>query len=277
MKKKLQLLLGLLVSFLIILTPSCKKETLQPTWQWLLKEKTVLVVTNQTNGQNLTHIKNGRKTVDIYLWGNDTLAVNGPAGYYVLTNKATNELQMAYENEVMPDTTELSNTGMMADIIKDFLEYRRDHSAQQSFKKMRLAVPKDLYEVYPRFFERFLTAMMEYLTTQIGGSSEWYGGTRSLEMEKDIRNLFTKDDYDFNDPWECNCSAVTYVESFYKKYAEGDVKSMLVPKEDYILFIQETSVHDREFLQEKYGGSLDEWKTSYDDESGCYYVGVPLY
>lgn len=277
MRRKLQLLLGLLLVSLIIVTPSCKKETLQPTWQWLLKEKVVLTDTERSHKQNLDHIDHARTCVDIYVWGEDTLTLNGPAGYYPLTTKAVAEFQKAYENEVMPDTTQLSNNGMMADIIKDFLELRRDHSASQSFKKMRIAIPKDLYEVYPRFFERFLTAIMEYLTGQIGGNSEWYGGTRDINMEKNIRNLFTQDDVDFQDDWECNCSAVPYVEVFYNKYSEGNVKSAQVSKGDYILFVQEISAQERTFLQEKYGGELNEWKTSYDSENEVYYVGVPLY
>ncbi|HKL43666.1 MAG TPA: hypothetical protein VJ892_00105, partial [Candidatus Absconditabacterales bacterium] len=232
MRSKLQIL-GLFLVLLIILVPSCKKEeVLQPTWQWLLKEKVVLTETERSHKQNLDHIDHARTCVDIYVWGEDTLTLNGPAGYYPLTAKAVAEFQKAYENEVMPDTTQLSNDGMMADVIKDFLELRRDHSASQSFKKMRIAIPKDLYEVYPRFFERFLTEMMSYLTGQIGGNSEWYGGTRDLEREKDIRKLITQDDFDFLDPWECNCSAMIYLESFYKKYAEGDVKSTQIPKED---------------------------------------------
>ncbi|HKL44376.1 MAG TPA: hypothetical protein VJ892_03795 [Candidatus Absconditabacterales bacterium] len=118
---------------------------------------------------------------------------------------------------------------------------------------------------------------MDYLTNQVGGNSEWYAGTRSVEHEKEIRKLISKDDFDFNDPWECNCSALIYIRSFYDNYAEGDVKSIQVPKEDYILFVQEFSVHERSFLQKKYGGELNEWKTSYDSENEVYYVGVPLY
>ncbi len=277
MRRKLQLFLGVLLIFLLI-APGCEKEeTLQPTWQWLLKEKFVLTETERTNKKILEHIDRGRTSIDTYVWGEDTLTLNGPAGYNPLTTKAVVEFQKAYENEVMPDTTQLSNDGMMADIIKDFLELRRDHSASQSYKKMRLAIPKDLYEIYPRFFERFLTEVMDYLTNQVGGNSEWYAGTRSIEHEKEIRKLISKDDFDFQDPWECNCSALIYIRSFYDNYAEGDVKSIQISKEDYILFVQEISVHDRVFLQEKYGGELGEWQTKYDNEKEVYYVGVPLY
>jgi len=285
MKKLIKLLSLLLMLFLLSTFSSCEKEELQPGWHLWKKNYVVLTQLNETHKQNENHIKLGRTTTESYNWGDAVVVLNGPAGFSPLYNKATNEFGKTYQNEVMPDTTELCMGCMQEKIIKKFLELKWENTANDAFKKMRLAVPKDLYEVYPRFFEMFLTAQMSYLTGQIGGNPDWYGGTRSIEHEKEIALLFYKDDTDFQDPWECNCSPYTYVLDYYKNYVPGNNKNLVENLiaieeqrlEQIIIVQQDFSSQRFATFASKYGGSAEDYKTQYDSEEGIYYLEIPAY
>ncbi len=283
--KKLVTLYFLLVIFILSTLSSCKKEELQPGWHLWKKNFVVLTDLEKTHKNSQYHIKLGRTNTESYSWDDEVIVLNGPAGYSPLYNKGTNEFGQTYKNEIMPDTTQFCMGCMQEKIIKKFLELRWENTANNAFKKMRLAVPKDLYEVYPRFFEMFLTAEMDYLTGQIGGNPDWYGGTRSLEHEKEIALLFYKDDTDFQDPWQCNCSPYTYVLDYYKNYVPGNNKNLvenLIAIEEQrleqIIIVQQDFAKQRfATFSSKYGGSERDYTTQYDSEEGVYYLEIPAY
>ena len=155
------------------------------------------------------------------------------------------------------------------------MEKRWDYNSDKAFRKVRLYVVKNVYEVYPRLFERWLTAEYLYLTTQVGGNPDWYAGTRSLEMEKEIAFLPYVDDIDYADDWECNCSAFIYIEDYYKNYSEGNNKSLMIANPDYILGLQQKSAVER---QSKLGKSGDpiQYTTQYDADKEVYYLDIQV-
>ncbi|MCK9467124.1 MAG: hypothetical protein M0P94_02240 [Candidatus Absconditabacterales bacterium] len=284
MKKLSTIFFSLLIMVVLSTMSSCKKEQkLQPNNNILGKNFIVLVDLEKVHKSNQGHIKIARTTTDSYNWDDEVVVLKGPAGYSPLYHKAAREFGQAYQKEIMPDTTQLCVDCMQEKIIKKFLDLKWENTAEKAFKKMRLAIPKDLYEVYPRFFEIFLSAEMEYLTKQIGGNPNWYGGTRSLDQEKEIMKLFYKDDTDFQDPWECNCSPHVYVMDYYKKYVPGNNKKSLIVNDG---ILQEIPLLQEEFARQRYNilvsanggyGLVKDYKTQYDQNEGVYYLEIPAY
>ncbi|HRX63504.1 MAG TPA: hypothetical protein P5060_00140 [Candidatus Absconditabacterales bacterium] len=268
MKKIKIIILVLFFSVTASLLSSCKKdETLQPSWQWLLKETVIFENTAEEFALILDHIDAARTTTDTYVWCGDTITLNGPAGYEPLSEKSAVEIIWSYRNEIMADTTQFLQDGVLSKVIQKYLEIRRHNSAEDAYYKMRLAIPADLYELYPRFWERVLTEIMSYLTTQIGGNSDWYGGTRDIGMEKNIYKLPWAPDIDYQDPWGCNCAAYYYFKDFFKDRSEGDnKKSTIIDVE----MVQKISSRER-FI--KLGFDCE---TSYNKETNNYVVEFPV-
>lgn len=119
----------------------------------------------------------------------------------------------------MPDTLVPQTTGQLATIIQTYLDLRREYDKDKSFVKMRLSIPKELYEQDERMWEWWLSSIQNYLTVTLGGPSAWTDGTRQLWQEKEIYRLPTMSDP--NDPWNCECSAEIRITDWYKGYAEG--------------------------------------------------------
>lgn len=277
--EKLKLNPLLIIIFLFLVVSSCKKEEkLQPTGPFC-KKFIVLTELEKTHENNKHQIMLGRTTTNPYDWDGEVITTNGPTGYKPLYEKAAKEFGKTYENEVMPDTTEFCMGCMQEKIIKKYLDLRWENENDESFKKMRLAVPKELYEFYPRFFELFLSAEMEYLTGEIGGSSEWYKGTRSLEKEKSIRNIYYKNDTLFQDPWGKNYSPFQYISYYYKIYAEGDNKKSLVNQNlKELADLQESfAIQRHNNMSTKYGGEIKNYSTQYDPNEGEYFLEIPAY
>jgi len=277
--EKLKLNPLIIIIFLFLVVSSCKKEEkLQPTGPFCSK---FLVLTDleRTHYANQHHIKIGRTTTDSYDWDGEVIVINGPAGYHDLYHKAAREFGKTYQNEVMLDTTELCVGCMQEQIIRKYLELKWENEEKKAFKKMRLAVPKNLYEVYPRFFELFLTAQMDYLTKEIGGKPGWYSGKRSLEKEKEIMKLFYKEDTDYQDPWACNCNPHTYVLDYYKNYVQGNNKKSLVNQNlKELPDLQESfAVQRHNNMSTKYGGEIKNYSTQYDPNEGEYFLEIPAY
>lgn len=280
MKKSKTFCIFVLISSMLLTLSSCKKDELQPGHCLFKKNYVVLSDLETTDNNNKYHIKLGRTTTDSYNWDDELITFNGPVGYSPLYNKATFEFGKAYQNEVMPDTTKLCIGCMQEKVIKKFLELKWKNSADDAFRKMRLAVSKNLYKVYPRLFEIFLTAQMEYLTGQIGGNPDWYGGDRNLEQEKNIALLFYKNDTDFQDPWECNCSPYIYVLDYYKNYVPGNNKSLISDNnlEVSISLLQQDFAQERySIFHQKYGGTTESYSTKFDEDDDVYYLEIPLY
>ncbi len=281
MRKKIRFKpIGVILLAMLVITFACNKEDLQPGWNPFKSETIVLEELVKIDEGIKNHIDKARTTQGIYYWAPDTLTLNGPVGYYPLYTRATDEFCLAWQMLLMPDTNDLGTNNEQARINESFLKLRREHTEGEAFDKMRLMVHKDIYEKCPRLGERFLTAEMEYLTTQLGGNADWYSGTRSEEMEKAIAMLPYTPDTEYQDPWGCNCSPYTYILEGYKEYAEGNQKSYNgVDKAEHIKNVQTYSTQERfEKLQEYNVGDF-EYKTQYyeDDEGkGVYYIDIPI-
>jgi hypothetical protein len=275
--KKLKVILGVLLIFLII-TPSCKKDSLQPSCNPFKKETVVLEELKAVDENIKEHENNARTTQGVYYWAPDTLTLNGPVGYSPLYNRSANEFCYAFRYLLMPDTTKLTIDNEQSRINKVALDLRRENTENETWKKMRLEVETDVYEICPRLGERFLTAEMEYITTELCGNADWYSGTRSLAKEKAIAMLPYTPDTDFQDPWGCNCSPYTYILEYYKEYAEGDQKSA-VDRTKYIELVQSKSAEERYQKLSSYDDGTFEYETKYDEEREVYYldISIPAY
>lgn len=263
----------------IILFSSCEKDKFQPNSSMFHSNLVVFTDLEKTHIANKYNIQKGRTTTSEYDWDGDVVAVNGPAGYEPLYKKATHKFGHKYRQEIMPDTTKLCVGCMQERIIQEYLYLRQDYPAEKAFNKMRLAVPKDLYEVYPRLFELFLSAEMEYLTGQIGGDPDYYSGKRSFTKEKKIANIFYSEDSEFQDPWGCNCSPYIYVLEYYKRFTPGAKKSLSLPNDDVdVGFLQATFAHQRYIeFNSKYAGIVEDYQTKYDEAEAVYYLDIPAY
>lgn len=274
MKTLNRILLFVLIWSLISALPLCKKEKLSPGQAPFAKGFEVFKSLNTKNNNIKNNIKNGRTiTNGEFNWNGEIIVIGGPIGYHPLYHKGAVEFCKAFQEEIMPDTTQLSINCMQEDIINKFLYEKWDHDAEKAFRRLRLEISKTSYEVYPRLFERWLTAEYVYLTTQIGGNPDWYPGTRNLEMEKEIALLPYTDDTDFQDPQQCNCSPVLYIEDYYKKYSEGNNKSLIVENPDYILELQQKSAVERQSKMGKSGDPI-QYTTQYDTDKEVYYLDI---
>lgn len=255
MKTKLYLFIS--VFFILF---SCKKDDSAPQ-----EEEKMFVFTSlaETHNNNLLHIDAARKTIYPYSWEGDTLVLDGPASYEVVYKKATDRFVFGFQNEIMPDSTSFCKECLQGQIIQKFLELRRSNSASESFNKLKLGIPTAMYEVYPRFWERFLSLESFYLINQIGGSATETNGTRSLYWEKLIRDLPYSPDENNEDPWACNCNAVGYIADYYKNYSEGP------KKRSSILEIQIEFEFNR-FMMTSH-------KIPTKREGGYYYIEIPTY
>ena len=275
MKTKIQLLLGMLLAMLIIMS-ACKKDTLQPSFNPFVSQFEVFTDLNSEHGNIKQNIKNGRHIIDgEYNWDDEIILVGGPVGYWPLHHKGAENFCQGFQEELMPDTTQLCTGCMQERIIKAFLEEKWGHDAETAFKRLRLDVPKEVYEVCPWLFEWFLLKESEYLQTQIGGNPDWYAGTRDVEKEKEIAMLPYTAPANYEDPWECGCKPFIYVEDWYKNYSEGDDgdKSMITDKDIYISNIQNFSAEKR---SESMGGFLpvEEYITTYDANKEVYCLNL---
>ena len=273
MKQKKLLIIFSIFSILIMLNSSCSKDELQPTWQWLFTPYLILDDVEKVHNENLKHIDAGRTTVGDYQWGDSTISLTSPAGYSVLSKMAAKELTRAFENAIMSDTSKLSESGVIPEVIKKYLENRREDDPEDAYDDMRVGISNDLYEMNEYAGEQMLLFFYIYLTQDIGGSSEWFSGIRNLEREKELRGLMLSTDWNHEDPWGSNSSMETYNEFWYLDYSEGDVKSVNIKNTDYpsIEEIPLKSAKIRYDLSGK-GGSIEDFKTQYDEKEGVYYI-----
>jgi len=271
---KVTVLLKLFVVGLLFITiHSCKKDRLQPRFQWLNKPLYILTETAKVHNENLKHIDDARTTIGDYQWGDSTLSLNGPTGYNVLSKIAASKLTEAFMKEVMPDTTKLSDSGMLPDIEKSYLKWRREKTASKSYSKLRIAISKDYYEFNTFHSEWILWFIKDYLVNFVGGTEDWTNGTRSLSKEKFLSKSMTLTEWDKKDPWECNCTPQCYNEDSYKKYAQGEVKSANAQKQLTTNEIQEICAKKR-FEDSGSSGYVEEYKTHYDAATKSYYVEI---
>ena len=287
----------LLMAFFLVsssLFESCKKRE-QPRfrWSWWKLRDTHFIMANSWKSYEgiEKNIENGRTTTGIFYWEPDTLIMNGPAGYTSLIQKASTEWGKAINNNLMPDTTKLTELGEIIRGLKLFLDERQDHDAGKAWNIIKLAIPRKLYKTYPHFWEMLLTALKEYYTVTVGGSAEYTDGIRNLQQEINICNLITAPDPD--DPWGYTCSALTHYEAIFRAMAEGDNKAMKVglarDVEGDIIDItmdmnqaQNMEAEKRFKLatnQKGYAvGSPEDYKTKFEDDSngGYYYLGLDV-
>ena len=258
---------------LITISQSCKKDRLQPRFQWLNKPLYILDETVKVHNENLKHIDDARTTVGDYQWGDSTLSLNGPTGYDVLSKIAASKLTEAFKKELMPDTI-LSDDGMLPDLIKKYLEWRREKSASKSYSKLRIAISKDYYEFNTFHSEWILWFIKDYFVNFVGGSSDWTNGTRDLSKELFLSESMTYKDWDKKDPWECNCSPQCYNEDSYKKYAQGDLKFC---EQDVnpvtVESIRQFCANER-FVKAGSVGNIEDFMTHYDQKEKIYYVEI---
>lgn len=219
-----------LVAIMIVM-PSCKKDTLQPNWltKWLYKETMFLVATDNVAGNNYTQTENARKTVEEFFEWSDGHIINmwGPVAYDTIAHKCTWDHQVAYEQEIMPnpsDTGNFSPESAMTKLIKKFSDEAWDRGAGKAIKKLKICIPKRLYDLHPYSYERILSKVIPYLKDVVWGDPSNSNGTRDWYYEKDISDLFTADDADYKDPWKCNCSMKTYHFDAYRNYSDGNNK-----------------------------------------------------
>lgn len=223
----------------------CQKESGLMTWWgklWYHEYAILEQLNTAQNTQILPKIDWARTSLDAYMtWDGDTVALHGPAGYGPLADKATRVFISKYQEVMLPDTSIGATTGELPKIMLKFLELRRDNSANQSWKKLRLTISKDLYNWDPRAWEFMLDKLYAYLTGPLGGSIDWFNGERDHQLEMDIRNVLTLNDPE--DPWGYNLPATTRIRDKYLRYAEGNNKSM-VPMDD-IEVVRATSAQKR--------------------------------
>lgn len=227
MKKIIFILVMLFVSEAFFI--GCTKDGQMSEWEkFWYKESTILGDLNSTHKDVvLKKIDWARTSLDAFMvWDGDTIALHGPAGYSPLADKCIKVFGLRYKEVMLPDTNIGATDGELPKIIKRFLELRRENSAGQAVKKMRLYIPKETYDLDHSGFEWMFTEISAYLVGPLGGNSEWFSGTRDHATEMKIRNILTLPDPE--DPWGYNCSAETRIRSWYVNYAEGNNKSMAV-------------------------------------------------
>ncbi len=269
---------------MIVFVTGCEKKLQQSWWDklWFSESYIMEDLNNKHKNTILPKIDDIRTTIkDYVVWDKDTIAIHGPGGYHPTADKAVQVWLDAYQKELMSDTTKLTDKGELANIIKKYLELRRKHDAERSFVKMRLAIPKEIYDQDEHFWEWFLRSICDYLTDQLGG--HWNDGVRDLEKEKIIYKLPTADDP--NDPWGCNCSAVTRLNSWYFDYAEGPSKMM--KPENYKQVIDDMRQKNAQSLYEKFTkipdpnfpiGNVEDYKTKkiFINGSEYYVLDLPV-
>ncbi|OQY38751.1 MAG: hypothetical protein B6229_05210 [Spirochaetaceae bacterium 4572_7] len=263
------------IALIFVSTQSCDKEDdpLQPTWQWLFSPYLILDGVEKVHNDNLNHIEAGRTTIGDYQWGDSTISLTSPAGYSILSKIAAQKLTQAYENAIMSDTTKLSKSGVVPESLQKYLDNRREEDPEDAYDDMRLGISNDLYEMNEFAGERILLFFYLYFTKDIGGTSEWYSGTRSLEKEKELRGIMTSTDWNGEDPWGSNSSMQTYNELWYLDYSEGDVKSANI-QEVNSLSKEEVQLKCAEirYNQSSQIGDIEDYKTKHDEERGVYYI-----
>jgi|GEM_PF-2214618 len=221
MKKLFFMLIGII--FLVAINGCSKDDTLQQSWWdrlWFEEQYVMVDLNSKHNDVILPKIDQIRTTLqEFVMWDDALIQVHGPGGYTPTANKAWDVWLTTYHQKFMPDTTVPPKTGELAVIIKKYLDLRRDYDKDKSFIKMRLAIPKELYEQDERFWEWWLSKIQSYLTVTLGGPQDWTDGTRQLWQEMEIYNLPITPDPE--DPWHCDCSAAIRITCWYKAYAEG--------------------------------------------------------
>lgn len=220
----------ILAMFLLVIMSGCKKEeTLQPSgWDRFWHKETYVMTDLNAKHKDviLPKIDQIRTTLQEFVtWDTTIIQVHGPGGYTPTAFKSFDVWYAAYCREFMPDTTVPCKKGEIAEIIKAYLDYRRNNGRTDSFEKMWLCIPKEIYEQDPRIWEWWLTRIQDYLTVVLGGPDAWTDGTRQLWIEMEIYYLPLTPDQE--DPWHSECSAKTRIICWYQKYAEGpDDKSL---------------------------------------------------
>jgi hypothetical protein len=254
MKTKIALLM---IAFLLPFM-GCKKD-LQPEWQWLVKCHYILEDLDKYYSQTiLPKIEKARTSmkevewngeiITTFVWGTDTVKVPGPASYERIAECATSDYIAKYQEEMLPIITELTNDGDIPEVVELYLDERRDHTSGKAYKKLRLAIAKDQYELMPFFYEFVLQTIKDYLTGDIGGDDDWSQGIRSLEAEVRIRNLTSEPIPD--DPWGCDCNAEIYIKEIFKEIADGPDDKAATPY-----------IHNSQIV-------------TYDDETQTYFVEI---
>jgi len=208
---------------LLVVMSGCKKDELQLSdWDrlWVEEQYVMVDLNNKHKNVILPKIDQIRTTIQEFVtWDDELIQVHGPGGYTPTADKAWRVWLETYQQKLMPDTTVPPKTGELANIIKKYLDLRREYDKDKSFKKMYLCVPKELYEQDERFWEWWLSKIQYYLTVTLGGPIDWTEGTRQLNQEMEIYHLPTTPDPE--DPWHCDCSAGIRITEWYKAYAEG--------------------------------------------------------
>lgn len=277
MKKLIQTMIFAFI-FIILANISCKKNQLQPTSLWLKNEYVIFKNLSVVHQNNLNKIKEGRTTVGEFWWGNDLITVHGPAAYETLATHATADFNVEFENSILKDTTNLDTKGMMASMIDSYLDKCQKYDADKSFDKMYITIPKPLYEVYVRGWERILSDLHWYLTGPIAGNYEYNRGTRLLWFEKELRGMLREPDENFEDDWKQNLSFNVYLHYYYLISADGSSnKSIAPPLISDTLAMQNVEAAHRYLMSSHYfGGDIEEYKTQYDKKSEVYYLNIPV-
>ena len=261
MKTKMTFIVMTLFLVSLTLNESCKKRE-QPRlrfWPW--KVMWIMTKSDKSYTQILDHIDKARKTLDKYVWGQDTLVLNGPAGYTPLKQKACKEWKLAVNDDLMPDTTKLTQLGEIVRGLKEYLDERRDHSASKAWDKIRLAIPRKLYKTYPYFFEKVLSDLKAYYTGPVGGGSDCNSGLRDLQWEKNICHSISIPDP--NDPWGSGGTALYHYETIFAAYAEGNTKMMNIE-----LSIEDAQIKEAELRYKAAGmiGNVEDYRTKFSNE-----------
>lgn len=273
---KRMLHVSVITIILVILGTGCQKENGLMTWWGKIwyQEYTILGQLNAAqNTQILPKIDWARKSLDSYMvWDSDTIALHGPAGYHPLADKATYVLVAKYQEVVLPDTNLGATSGELPRMEQKFLELRRDNSANQAWQKLRLYIPKDLYNWDPRAWEFMLDKIYAYFTGPLGGSVQWFNGERDHQLEMEIRNILTLNDPE--DPWGYNLPATTRIRDKYLRYAEGDNKSPINTNPE---MVRVTSAQKRyEHLKSLPGLEVTQDDFTTKDAGNYVYVDIPV-
>lgn len=242
------------VVFLVVVS-GCKKEgQLQLTWWdrlWFDEYYVMVDLNNKHKDVILPKIDQIRTTTQEFVtWDDELIQVHGPGGYTPTADKAWRVWLETYQTKLMSDTLAPPERGELVNIIKKYLELRRDYDREKAFTKMRLCIPKELYEQDERIWEWWLSKVQAYLTVTLGGPIDWTDGTRQLSQEMEIYHLPTTSDE--NDPWHCDCSAQIRITCWYQAYAEGPKNKSISTEQwqklDPMVRVQKTN----EIMREQY-------------------------